>query len=236
MARFDFKEFWIDDAGCGMKLGSDSVLLGAWFLPQMSRAAIVADAGAGSGVLSLMAAQMCPEAQVLAVELNGAAASAASANFAASRWGHRLQCLCGDFCTADLPDGIDAVISNPPYFTNGLTAPDSARAGARHQDTLTFPTLMRRSASLLAPGGHLGFISPADVEADVIFEAEMAGLKLRRLCRVITAQGKKPRRLLWDFSPADGSCNESVLCLRNADGTPSEAYRRLVEPFYIKIS
>lgn len=56
MGRFDFREFSIDDGGCGMKLGTDSVLLGAWFFREHTQARSVLDIGAGSGILSLMAA------------------------------------------------------------------------------------------------------------------------------------------------------------------------------------
>ena len=67
---FRFKQFHVDDSGCGMKICSDSVLLGAWFLPSHSHAASVLDIGAGSGLLSLMAAQVCPEASVTGIEID----------------------------------------------------------------------------------------------------------------------------------------------------------------------
>lgn len=236
MARFDFKKFSVDDSGCGMKICSDSVLLGAWFMPEVAGAHIVVDAGAGSGLLSLMAAQICPAAAIYAVEIDTDACRAASRNFAASPWADRLRVVEGDFCSAAFGIGVDAVISNPPYFTNGETAPDSARACARHQQSLTFGTLLRRSRDILNPSGRLGLVAPAEAENDILFEAELAGLKLRRICHVSTSAGKTPRRILMDFSPADGSVQTSGLCLRNTGGIITEQYRALVEPFYIKIS
>lgn len=236
MARFDFKQFSIDDSGCGMKICSDSVLLGAWFLPQVSAAEVVVDAGAGSGLLSLMAAQVCPLAVVTAVEIEPDACRAAALNFGASPWKDRLRTVEGDFCSAGLPEAVDAVISNPPYFTSGELAPDSARAGARHQQTLTFGTLAARSRALLKPGGRLGLVAPSEAESDILFSAELAGLKLRRLCRVVTSPGKAPRRVLMDFSTADGPTDTAELCLRAPGGTLTDRYRALVEPFYLKIS
>ena len=55
MGVFHFKRFDIDDHGCGMKICSDSVLLAAWFLPPYRDARSVADVGAGSGILAMLA-------------------------------------------------------------------------------------------------------------------------------------------------------------------------------------
>lgn len=51
---FDFKEFSLTDARCGMKIGTDGVLLGAWVDIKGIRS--VVDAGAGCGLISLMIA------------------------------------------------------------------------------------------------------------------------------------------------------------------------------------
>ena len=52
---FTFKQFHIDDHGCGMPVSTDAVLLGAW--APLTQAKHILDIGAGSGLLSLMAAQ-----------------------------------------------------------------------------------------------------------------------------------------------------------------------------------
>lgn len=235
MPAFQFKQFSVDDAGCGMKICSDSVLLGAWFLPQLADVGSILDAGSGSGLLALIAAQCCPKAFITAIELDHSAALAATANFKASPWSQRLNLIEGDFLAATLPYPADAIISNPPYFTNGLTSPDNARAAARHQCELTYNTLLTHSRTLLSPHGHLGFISPAEFEDDIIFAAQLAGFNLRRLCRVTTSIRKPAKRLLWDFSPTPGQTEIETLSLRGDGGKPSDRYYSLVEPFYTKI-
>ncbi len=236
MAEFRFKQFSIDDRGCGMKICSDSVLLGAWFLPAVAGAGRIADAGTGSGVLSLMAAQCCPQAHVFAVELDKQAITAAISNFKASPWSERITAVSGDFTTASLPTDLDAIISNPPYFACGALSPDDARAAARHQASLSFGSLIARSVNLLAADGHLGLISPAESENEIIFASELAGLKINRLCRVASSPRRPVRRLLWDISRDNSTYSENRLDLREADGTLSVEYRRIVDPFYIKIS
>lgn len=232
MSIFHFRTFDVDDHGCGMKICSDSVLLAAWFLRDYPNAASVLDVGTGSGVLALLAAQICQEARITAVELDAGAYRAAVENFSKSTYAPRLkavQCDIADF-KPDFPPEI--IISNPPYFTNGERSADKSRRTARHQDGLTYSTLLSLP---LSATGHLGMVTPADYYDDIIFEAEMRHRRLRRLCRVSTAAGKSPTRLLWDFSPSDGDFIDDNLNLRDSDGLYSAEYRRLVEPYYQKL-
>ena len=52
---FRFKEFSVSNSRSAMKIGTDSVLLGAWADVTGTRSAL--DVGCGTGVLSLMLAQ-----------------------------------------------------------------------------------------------------------------------------------------------------------------------------------
>ncbi len=235
MTRFDFKQFSVDDSGCGMKICSDSVLLGAWFFEPYASARSVADIGAGSGVLALIAAQCCPQAAVTAIEIDAGAAEASRLNFEASPWTARLTLVEGDFSLWTPSSPLDLIISNPPYFTNGAIAADAARAAARHQQGLSYASLLRKGAQCLVTDGHLGLVSPAEFEQEIIFEAEMASLKLRRLLRVQTSPRKPVTRLLFDFGKADGTASVETLALREPDGSISASYRSLVDSFYIKL-
>lgn len=235
MGVFRFKEFSVDDSGCGMKICSDSVLLGVWFLEQHPGAQRIADIGAGSGVLSLLAAQICPDADITAVEIVPEAARAARLNFIASPYSSRLRVEECDFVQWSPVSDFNLIISNPPYFTTGEHSADAARCAARHQQGLTYESLLRSSKQLLSDGGRLGFVSPADFERDIIYAAEMAGLKLRRLMRVRTSPRKAPTRLLWDFSTADGPVETAEMSVRNTDGSYSAAYLDIVAKYYLKI-
>ncbi len=55
MAVFRLKKFSLKDDRCAMKIGADSVLFGSWM--DVSGAERLLDAGCGSGILALMAAQ-----------------------------------------------------------------------------------------------------------------------------------------------------------------------------------
>lgn len=236
MGEFRFKQFTVDDTGCGMKICSDSVLLAAWFLPPYIAATSVVDVGAGSGVLSLFAAEICHDAVVTALEIDEAAARCAQSNFGRSPHSSRLIMREGDFASFEpASTGIDLVISNPPYFTNGALSADTLRAGARHQCGLTYERLIGRSCQWLKADGHLGLVSPAEYEHSIIACAEFAGLKLRRMMRVRTSPRKLYTRVLYDFSRSDGAVAIESLDLRDKTGTYTPEYRALVEPYYKKI-
>ena len=90
---FTFKQFHIDDNRCGMPVSTDGVLLGAW--APLSQAQTILDIGAGSGLLSLMAAQRS-QAKITAIELDDQAALDCQHNFNASAWSDRLELICCD--------------------------------------------------------------------------------------------------------------------------------------------
>ncbi len=236
MGSFKFKDFTLRDDNCGMKICSDSVLLGAWTfatpIPEASEIRSVLDIGAGSGLLSLLAASLCPDAIVIGIEIEQGAAEDSRINFSASPWAERLHLVESDFA-GYIPDvAPDVIISNPPYFATGEKSADTARAGARHEGALTYAGLLRYASATLAPEGVLSMISPADRRDDIIFNAEMEGLKLRRICDVRTSLRKPPQRTMWLFSRNDGPIAHQEISLRAASGNYSPEYRRLVEPIY----
>ena len=70
-----------------MKVGTDGVLLGAWCPVEGFR---ILDVGTGSGLIALMLAQRCPQAQIDAIDIDPDAVAQAQENFARSPWSSRL--------------------------------------------------------------------------------------------------------------------------------------------------
>lgn len=228
MGRFDFKQFSVSDEHCGMKVGTDSVLLGAWASLPTGPVRIL-DLGAGSGLLSLMAAQRCPQARITAVEIDPEACADARANADASPFGPRIEVVCADAMVFQPTRQPDAIICNPPYFDSALVSPDARRAAARHGKSFDAVGALRFASAHLDADGTLAMVTPADGWQHLVFEAEMLRLRLRRICRVATRAGKPATRILWQFSRLDGPQVDSDLLI----GSPE--YLALVKDFYLKL-
>ncbi len=235
MSVFRFKRFDVDDLGCGMKICSDSVLFGAWYFKNHEDALNIADIGSGSGILSLIAADICVNARILGIEIDHAAYEASVSNFRNSPWNERLKAVECSFDKADIAEPFDCIVSNPPYFSNGERAGCSARALARHQDVLNYDSLMDFSIRALTSRGSIGFISPSGMEDNIIYSAEMKGLKIRRRCDVYSSKGRPCKRILWEFTNHDGPLIQETLAMRDSSGKYTEDYISIVENLYVKI-
>jgi len=238
MGEFHFKQFSVSDDRSGMKISTDGVLLGAWApIPDGCRR--VADLGAGSGLIALMLAQRLacdyPDAEIHAIEIDAGAAADCRDNAARSPWASAVTTCEGDAATLCAGREFDLITSNPPYFSTGERSASTARASARHEASLSAATVVDIASKSLSPHGEVSLIAPAEGEADLIFHAELAGLKLRRLTRVSSREGRPPLRCLYCFSRIDGPCLTDALTIRVASGAFSERYAALTRPFYLRI-
>lgn len=134
-------------------------------------------------------------------------------------------------------DGIlfDAIVSNPPFFVNGLKNPDSKRAMARHSDSLPFPVLMKGVRRWLSDEGVFSAIVPADVLESFVSEAYCSGLSIVRQCGVKTVERKQPKRYLVAFSKrCAGMMDKCTEIMTDSEGNRSEWYAKITEEFYLE--
>ncbi|MBO7050722.1 MAG: methyltransferase [Bacteroidaceae bacterium] len=229
--HFDFKRFRIEQDRCSMKVGTDGVLLGAWFNlePGMS----VLDIGTGTGLIALMAAQR-GAGSVTAVEIDPDAAGQALENVRRSEWADRIEVINADIALFTARTGFDRIVCNPPYFRDSLRCPDAGRNTARHNDSLSFETLVRCSASLLAPDGLLCLVMPFDAVSVFTKCAALAGLYLCRRTDLVTAPGKTPKRSLLASGKQSDELQSDTLSICGPDGKETSEYVNLVNDFYLK--
>ena len=148
---FDFKQFSVANKLSAMPVSTDSVLIGAWC--NVDDAFRALDVGTGTGVIALMLAQRNPNLTVDAIDIDENSTLEASDNFANSPWSNRLNISLADF--NDWQGKYDLVVSNPPFFIDGIHSPNVARASARHAQSLTYKQLISHGFALLNDNGRL---------------------------------------------------------------------------------
>ncbi|MBQ9603168.1 MAG: methyltransferase [Paludibacteraceae bacterium] len=230
---FRFKQFFIEDSKCAMKVGTDGVLLGAWApitnyqSPITNTLFRVLDVGTGSGLIARMLMQRCPEAEVEGIDIDEAAVEQAREN------GVKTYCA----KLQDWQGTYDLIVSNPPYFQNSLKNPDTGRMTARHTDTLSYTDLIHHCARLLKEDGQLALILPADAETEVRGLAAAERLSLTHVTHVYSKEGKPAKRVLLAFSRDSGipdyRYTEDTLVLEDEKGGRSAAYSDLTRDFYL---
>lgn len=238
---FTFKQFHVDDFGCGMPVSTDSVLLGSW--APLSRAQRILDIGAGSGLLSLMAAQRNHHAHIDAVELDETAANACKQNVAHSPWPKRItvhQQSIQQFTEQALSQqrtAYDVILCNPPYFLSGPTAANNARANARHTLNLSFSELMHSCHALLSDNGLACLVLPCTEANNLIAAAAKVNLPLQLSVAVSSVSGKAANRQLLLFSQqaAPTGCLSQSFDILQRHGVYSDTMRALTEDFYLKL-
>lgn len=236
---FRFKQFYIDDTTCSMKVGTDGVLVGAWTaLPQRPDAQVL-DIGTGSGLIALMIAQRMPKAHITAIDISEEATVTALYNFKSSNWAERLTALNISLQAMPQNELYDLIISNPPYFKDSLKAPDKNRSLARHTDTLSYHHIISYSAQHLSNDGILTLILPADEEKGAIDAAHDYKLYPHRICRVCTTPNKPHKRVMLSFMKTPQKVDNTQqpiveeLELSGTNNTRSEMYQSLTKDFYL---
>ena len=229
---FRFKQFFIEDSKCAMKVGTDGVLLGAWApigVRSQESGIRILDVGTGSGLIARMLMQRCPEAEVEGIDIDATAVEQAKEN-GVSAFQARLQ-----EWRLEIGNYYDLIVSNPPYFQNSLKNPDAGRMTARHTDTLSYTDLIHHCARLLKEDGQLALILPADAEAEVRGLAAAERLSLTHVTRVYSKEGKPAKRVLLALSHQLSVISpiEDTLVLEDEKGGRSAAYSNLTRDFYL---
>ncbi|MEZ5000422.1 MAG: methyltransferase [Bacteroidales bacterium] len=232
--HFDFKQFRINQEKAAFRVGTDSVLLGAW--TDLRGVSTVLDVGTGTGVLALMVAQRST-ARIVAIEPDSLSAGEAEANIAMSRWKDRITIIETSlqeylYKTAER---YDLIISNPPYFSGSLANPDPRSAGARHALTLSGEELISASGSLLTEKGRLSIVLPYAEGNLFIATASGYGLYCNRMTRVKPLPGSPVKRLLMEFGRTKEELVSDYLIIGKGERhNYTEEYTRLTRDFYLE--
>lgn len=231
---FQFKQFKIHQEKAAMKVNTDGVLLGAWV--NINNAETILDVGTGTGVIALMMAQRS-NAKITAIEIEEYAAQEAIQNIQLSNWPGRIivQHISFQQFATTTQNTFDLIISNPPFFSNGVKNKSQSKSIARHNHLLPFNSLIGGAVQLLKCDGRFALILPVEECQPFIFRAETEGLFIERITGIKPNRLKNINRYLIEFKKTKSVIIEDALTIYNDTGTDyTEQYKNLTRDFYPK--
>lgn len=232
MSVFKFKYFQIHQENTALKVGTDSMLLGAmchWNNPKR-----LLDIGTGTGVLALMCSQRFDFQEIVGIEISEKSIVDAQINAENNPFKSQISIVNQRIQNYDSEQKFDAIISNPPFFENSSKNQDEHQSLARHTESLSFSELMQSISGLLTMDGKAWIIIPFESKENLIRLAKENQLVLSDL---ITLFGKpnKPTRAIISFSKQISDIQTSSLCIRTENGSYTEEYKVLTQEFHDRV-
>ena len=229
---FRFKQFTIHQDKSAMKVCTDSCIFGAWTVKHLNDANKILDAGAGTGLLSLMLAQKS-ESQIDSIELDPESAAQAQENIMASSWSARISLLEGNVLHYPLPSDYDFIVSNPPFFESDLRSPMEKKNKAKHNETLTLDELIVVIRNHLKITGTFSILLP--YHRTDYFEnlATTNGFFLWKKLTVRQTPAHQPFRsiCLFGFQKPD-TPDSKELVIKNENGKYTREFGELMDDYY----
>ena len=230
---FHFKEFSIIQEVSSMKVGTDSVILGAWtpaYQPQR-----ILDIGAGTGILSLMMAQRFPQALIHSIEIDAETAQECKQNITSSPWKERITVFQTDIRDFSASNSYDLILSNPPFFSEDTHSPNQKRSLARANDSLPFDQLLSCVSRLLSPQGTFSVVIPYKEETSFLQEATYYSLyPLQKLYLKGTPSSPIKRSFLLLSHQQVTQILIKLLIVEKERHQYTEEYQELTKNFYLK--
>jgi tRNA1Val (adenine37-N6)-methyltransferase len=256
---FQCKEFIVHQQHTSMKVCTDACLFGAWVAkqPSLETAHSILDIGTGTGLLSLILAQVTDKnkTKITAVEIESQAAAEASSNFNLSKWSERLMIVNdsiqnfatsiskGEFVSKGLNYNFlfNIIISNPPFYEGDLKSPDANKNKAAHSTELPWSILVENVSSLLTDTGSFFVLVPTLRAYTMQKLAEAHQLQLVEEVLVYNDAKHLPFRSFLHFKKNSNTLDKETSVLRNkiviknTDNTYSTAFTELLKDYYLHL-
>ena len=231
-APFQFKQFTINDNTSVMKLGTDSVILGAW--ADFSHAETILDIGTGCGILALIAAQNST-AKIDAIDIDKGSIDNARGNFMNSPWQKQLQAInmpLGNFLKTPTPQTYDIIICNPPYFIDSQKSPNKDVNLAKHNIFFNYTDLAVSGYKLLGKEGKMYLIIPVINRKILENELLVNGLYVNKTLEIFPNPFKDSNRACLEISREKMRHPNNKIMIRDKQSQYTKEYKNLTRDYY----
>jgi len=243
---FQFKKFIVHQQHTSMKVCTDACLFGAWMSQkeQVQKATKLLDIGAGTGLLSLMLAQVTEhsKAKITAIEIEAQAAAEAASNFSLSPWKDRMELVndaVQNYTVSKMNQDafneqqFDLVISNPPFYEGDLKSPDANKNIAAHSTELPWSILIENLATILSPNGSFFVLVPTLRAYTMQKLAEAQKLHLVEEVLVYNDAKHLPFRAILHFQRNKTEMVRNKLIIKDAENNYTPEFTHLLKDYYL---
>lgn len=231
---FQFKQFKVVQDQCAMKVTTDACLFGAcvadWLQTNKITVNRIADAGAGTGLLSLLLAQKT-KAQIEAFELDDIACKQCASNFAESPWPERLAAY--NSSVHNLKEqAFDLTIANPPFFVNHLQSSNQTRNKALHATDAELREWANSLHQITKPAGYIALLLPPNEVSEFILQMQQYNRHLQYQVCIKHSNETAPLRNILLFGESVTAINSSTIIIKE-NNNYTEDFIGLLKDYYL---
>lgn len=231
---FRFKHFTIHQQHAAMKVTTDACLLGALqpVFPNDGAGKRILDIGAGTGLLSLMVAQLNPLAKITGVEIDPETASEARSNAEASPFAN-VEIIEGDILDFNHVKPFDHIVTNPPFYESQLASEDNRKNLALHSTSLRLEQLLEVINRLLHPEGSASVLIPHYREAEARHHGRANDLFPEKSLLIRQTPNHSYFRNIMFFSRKTVDTIMEECTIKGHNGEYSQEFTQWLKPFYL---
>ena len=180
--------------------GTDAYLLSAYMRRQTKERAC--EFGAGSGVISLLAAARGNFSHITGLEIQPNIAEIAARNVEINGFSEKIDIVCRDIREKDasMNGAFGVVFSNPPYMTatSGKLGKNDADSASRHELNGGIDDFAEAAFRLLKYGGLFYAVYRPDRLAELLFACKLHALEPKRMTLVYPTENHVPCLVLLE--------------------------------------
>lgn len=231
---FQFKQFKVVQDQCAMKVTTDACLFGAWVAywlqTQKPEVGSIADAGAGTGLLSLLLAQKT-KAQIEAFELDDIACKQCVSNFAESPWPDRLSAF--NYSVHSLEEqAFDLTIANPPFFVHHLQSNNPTRNKALHATNAELKEWANSLHQITKPTGYIALLLPPNEADEFILQMQQYKRHLQYQVCIKHSNDTPPLRYILLFDNSATAVHSSSIVIKENNNYTID-FIELLKEYYL---